>query len=106
MTVIATTAAVPYLALQYKAVAASIGVLTTSVGHAPWYRDAALAVALLMALFAVLFGARRADASEKREGLMVAIAFESLLKLLAFVALGVFAYLHVPGWPVCRCRRV
>ena len=100
VTVIATTAAVPYLALQYKAVAASIGVLTTSVGHAPWYRDAALAVALLMALFAVLFGARRADASEKREGLMVAIAFESLLKLLAFVAVGVFAYLHVRGGPL------
>ena len=43
-----------------------------------------------MALFAVLFGARRVDASEKREGLMVAIAFESFLKLLAFVAVGVF----------------
>src|SRR3984885_8182748 len=94
VTVIATTAAVPYLALQYKAVAASIGVLTTPLGHTPWYRDAALAVSLLMALFAVLFGARRADASERREGLMVAIAFESLLKLLAFVAVGVFAYLH------------
>jgi PAS domain S-box-containing protein len=97
VTLIATTAAVPYLALQYKAVAASIGVLTTSVGHEPWYRDAALAVALLMALFAVLFGARRVDASEKREGLMVAIAFESLLKLLAFIAVGVFAFLHLGG---------
>src|ERR1700691_1422297 len=72
VTVIATTAAVPYLALQYKAVAASIGVLTTPLGHEPWYRDSALAVALLMALFAVLFGARRVDASERREGLMVA----------------------------------
>ena len=98
VTVIATTAAVPYLALQYKAVAASIGVLTTPLGHEPWYRDPALAVALLMALFAVLFGARRVDASEKREGLMVAIAFESFLKLLAFVAVGTFAYLHLrPG---------
>src|SRR5580700_2695782 len=62
VTVIATTAAVPYLALQYKAVAASIRVLTAPLGHEPWYRDAALAVALLMALFAVLFGARRVDA--------------------------------------------
>jgi len=95
VTVIATTAAVPYLALQYKAVAASIGVLTQPFGHTPWYRDAALGVALLMALFAVLFGARRVDASEQREGLMLAIAFESLLKLLAFVAVGVFSYLHL-----------
>jgi PAS domain S-box-containing protein len=98
--VIATTAAIPYLALQYKAVAASIGVLTQPFGHTPWYRDAALGVALLMALFAVLFGARRVDASEQREGLMVAIAFESLLKLFAFVAVGVFSYLHLQSGPI------
>jgi len=55
VTVIATTAAIPYLALQYKAVAASISELTRPFGHTPWYRDAALGVALLMALFAVLF---------------------------------------------------
>ena len=100
VTVIATTAAIPYLALQYKAIAASIGVLTQPFGHTPWYRDAALGVALLMALFAVLFGARRVDASEQREGLMLAIAFESLLKLLAFVAVGVFSYLHLPAGPL------
>ncbi len=100
VTVIATTAAIPYLALQYKAVAASIGVLTQPFGHTPWYRDAALGVALLMSLFAVLFGARRVDASEQREGLMLAIAFESLLKLLAFVAVGVFSYLHLQPGPL------
>src|ERR1700677_3810263 len=100
VTVIAFAAAIPYIALQYKAVAASIDVLTTvPAGHAPWYRDIALAVALIMALFAVLFGARRVDATRHREGLMVAIAFESLLKLLAFVAVGVFACLHLRGRP-------
>jgi len=98
VTVIAFAAAIPYIALQYKAVAASIDVLTTvPAGHAPWYRDIALAVALIMALFAVLFGARRVDATRHREGLMVAIAFESLLKLLAFVAVGVFACLQLRG---------
>jgi Na+/proline symporter len=100
VTVIAFAAAIPYIALQYKAVAASIDVLT-AVGarHVPWYRDTALAVALMMALFAVLFGARRVDATRHREGLMLAIAFESLLKLLAFVAVGVFACLHLRGRP-------
>ncbi len=64
VTLIAVTAAIPYLALQYKAVAASIAALTAAAtGPAPWYRDSALAVALLMALFAVLFGARRVDAA-------------------------------------------
>jgi Na+/proline symporter len=53
----------------------------------------------MMALFAVLFGARRVDATRHREGLMLAIAFESLLKLLAFVAIGIFAALHMRGHP-------
>jgi len=100
VTVIALAAAIPYIALQYKAVAASIDVLTTvGAAHAPWYRDTALAVALIMALFAVLFGARRVDATRHREGLMLAIAFESLLKVLAFAAVGVFACLRLRGHP-------
>jgi PAS domain S-box-containing protein len=100
VTLIALSAAIPYIALQYKAVAASIAALTqVAAAHVPWHRDTALAVALLMALFAVLFGARRVDATGHREGLMLAIAFESLLKLLAFVAVGIFAYLHLHGRP-------
>ncbi|MFI4891450.1 MAG: NahK/ErcS family hybrid sensor histidine kinase/response regulator [Steroidobacterales bacterium] len=98
VTIIAVSAAIPYLALQYKAVAASIAALTSAVaGPAPWYRDSALAVALLMALFAVLFGARRIGAAERHEGLMLAIAFESLLKLTAFVAVGLYALLELKG---------
>src|ERR1700689_3413577 len=100
VTLIALSAAIPYIGLQYKAVAASIDVLTTvAVAHAPWYRDTALAVALIMALFAVLFGARRMDATRHREGLMLAIAFESLLMLLAFVAVRFFACLQLRGHP-------
>ena len=100
VTVISLAAAIPYIALQYKAVATSVAVLTAVGAHrAPWYRDTALAVALMMALFAVLFGARRVDATRHREGLMLAIAFESLLKLFAFAAVGVFACLHLRGRP-------
>src|SRR5580693_1598086 len=70
VTVISLSAAIPYIALQYKAVVASIAALTTVAAvHVPWYRDIALAVALLLALFAVLFGARRVDATDHREGL-------------------------------------
>ena len=100
VTLIALSAAIPYIALQYKAVVASIAALTTVVsGRVPWYQDIALAVALMLALFAVLFGARRVDATGHREGMMLAIAFESLLKLLAFVAVGVFACLQLRGRP-------
>lgn len=100
VTVIALSAAVPYLALQYKAVSTSIDVLTGSSGlHPVWYADTALWVALLMAAFAILFGTRRLDATEHHEGVMVAIAFESFVKLLAFAAVGVFALLHLDSAP-------
>ena len=100
VTIIALTAAVPYLALQYKAVGTSIDVLTqVSTSRAAWYSDTALWVALLMALFATLFGTRRLDATEHHEGVMLAIAFESLVKLCAFIAVGVFAMLHLDGAP-------
>jgi hypothetical protein len=107
VTLIAFMAAIPYLALQYKAVAASISALTAAVVAvpAPWYRDSALAVALLMALFAVLFGARRVDATQHHEGLMLAIAFESLLKLMAFVAVGLYAWLQLRGRPIALPAR-
>ncbi len=90
---LALLAAVPYLALQYKAVAASVDVLTgTPASGSPWRFDTALVVALLMALFAALFGTRRVAASEHHEGLMLAIAFESVVKLCAFVAVGLYAW--------------
>jgi PAS domain S-box-containing protein len=105
--VIAVTAAVPYLSLQYKAVGTSIDVLTgSSASHPAWYLDPALGVALLMALFAALFGTRQLDATEHHEGVMLAIAFESVVKLLAFVAVGVFAVLHLEDAPPLEATRL
>jgi PAS domain S-box-containing protein len=107
VTIIALTAAVPYLSLQYKAVGTSIDVLTgSSAAHPAWYADPALGVALLMALFAALFGTRQIDATEHHEGVMLAIAFESVVKLLAFVAVGVFAMLHLDGAPSLDATRL
>ena len=87
----ALTAAVPYLALQYKAVAMSLGVLAGRTGDARLLGDPALYVALLMAVFAILFGTRQVDATEHHRGMMLAIALESLVKLVALIAIGVFA---------------
>ena len=104
--VIAVTATIPYLALQYKAVGTSIDVITgSSESHVAWYADPALGVALLMALFAALFGTRQLDASEHHEGVMLAIAFESLVKLLAFVAVGMFAILNLGNAPPVSATR-
>ncbi len=98
VTVIAVTAAVPYLALQLKAVSMSFDVLTGAVGgiRPVLLGDNALYVAVLLAIFAILFGTRGIDATEHHHGMMLAIAAESVIKLLAFVAVGVYA-LHAGG---------
>jgi Na+/proline symporter/signal transduction histidine kinase len=90
---IAIGGTIPYIALQLKAVSSS---LSTILGHAqtagaasPVLGDLPLFVALSMAAFAVLFGTRHTDATEHQDGLMLAIATESIVKLFAFVAVGV-----------------
>ncbi len=97
VTLIAVTASIPYLALQFKAVALSIGALSGEVqSEVPPLRDGALYSALLLAVFAILFGTRQIDATEHHHGMMLAIATESVVKLVAFVAIGGYA-LHLCG---------
>ena len=79
---------VPYIALQLKAVAMSYAMLRSNPQGLPAWRDSALYIALLMALFAMLFGTRRASAVAHNRGLILAMAFESLFKLGAMLALG------------------
>src|SRR5687767_12304995 len=65
-------------------------VMPAKVGAAPVLQDTALFVALILALFTIAFGTRHLDAAEHHEGMVAAIAFESLVKLLAFLAVGVY----------------
>ena len=96
--IIAVVGIVPYISLQLKAVSTSFTILLQypqvsmpiKPGAAPVLGDTALYVALLLAAFSILFGTRHLDASERHEGMVAAIAFESLVKLLAFLAVGVF----------------
>jgi Na+/proline symporter/signal transduction histidine kinase/ActR/RegA family two-component response regulator len=91
---IAIVGMIPYIALQLKAVSSSVGTIMSEggLGAAPQslLGDSALFIALFMAAFAVLFGTRHIDATEHQDGLMLAIATESIVKLVAFVAVGVF----------------
>ena len=93
VTIVALVAVVPYLALQFKAVTMRIGVFIGQEISSIIFGDPALYVAALMALFVIVFGTRQADATEHRPGLMLAIAVESLIKLVALVAVGIFAFL-------------
>jgi Na+/proline symporter/signal transduction histidine kinase len=91
---VALAGAVPYIALQLKAVSASVAALVDTSDYAIGLDshqliDLPLLVSLSLALFAVVFGTRHADATEHQNGLMVAIATESLVKLLAIGTVGV-----------------
>ncbi len=92
---IAIVGTIPYIALQLKAVSSSLTTILVHIGPAsgamqPVLGDIALYVAVAMAIFAVLFGTRHIDATEHQNGLMLAIATESIVKLVAFVGVGVF----------------
>ncbi len=90
---IAIVGSVPYIALQLKAMASSLGTILSEdklFSQIPIIGDIALVVMLAMAVFAVLFGTRQADATEHQHGLMLAIATESIVKLVAFLAVGIF----------------
>ncbi|MEH6951769.1 hybrid sensor histidine kinase/response regulator [Nitrobacter sp. NHB1] len=91
--VIAMIGSVPYISLQLKAVALSLGTILIddqAIAKIPVISDIALIVTLALALFAVLFGTRQTDATEHQHGLMLAIATESIVKLVAFIAAGAF----------------
>lgn len=93
VTLITVVGIVPYIALQLKAVSAGYTVLTATGAQAPapsWWQDGTLLVALALALFTILFGTRHLDSAERHEGMVAAVAAESLVKLVAFLAVGAF----------------
>src|SRR3990172_3255962 len=94
VTLIAIVGIMPYIALQLKAISASFSVLfhdgvpraeQLGLGH-----DTALYVALTLAVFSILFGTRPIDVTERHEGMVAAIAFESIVKLVALTAVGIY----------------
>ena len=98
VTIIAVIGILPYISLQLKAISNSFTILVQypqiimpdEASVAPMRQDTALWVALILAAFTIAFGTRHLDAAEHHQGLVAAIAFESLVKLLAFVAVGAY----------------
>ena len=102
---IAIIGSIPYIALQLKAVSSSLSTIlihTTPYGSGehPVVGDIVPLVALAMAAFAVLFGTRHIDATEHQGGLMLAIATESIVKLVAFLGIGVFVTFWMFDGPI------
>jgi Na+/proline symporter/signal transduction histidine kinase len=98
VTIIAVLGIIPYISLQLKAISTSYQVVTgyplinvpRHFTQIPFYYDTAFYIALILAVFAILFGTRSLVATERHEGLVAAIAFESVVKLIAFLAVGIF----------------
>lgn len=99
VTIIAVVGIIPYISLQLEAVSTSFAVMwehSEMSASVPKFEglsiagDTAFYVALLLATFAIIFGTRHLDTTERHEGLVAAIAFESVVKLLAFLAVGIY----------------
>ncbi len=98
VTLIAVIGILPYISLQLKAVSSSFQmllqypeiVMPEKSGLVTILQDTAFYVALVMALFTIAFGTRHLDVSERHEGMVAAIAFESIIKLVAFLAVGLY----------------
>lgn len=98
VSVIAVIGILPYISLQLKAISSSFEIvkhyplLVMPSASAPgvFWHDTAFYIALLLAAFTILFGTRHIDVTERHEGMVAAIAFESVVKLVAFIAVGLY----------------
>ena len=87
VTIIALVATTPYIALQLQSLTRSYQVIAGEVD----VTSTALFIAIGLAVFTILFGTRNLDANERHHGVVAAIAFEAVVKLVALLAVGLFA---------------
>ncbi|MFT2008419.1 sensor histidine kinase [Pontibacter sp. 13R65] len=94
VTIICVMGTIPYISIQLKAIASSLFILTGTSGEGatitPFYLDVAFFVAVTLAIFTIVYGVRHVEATERHEGMVAAIAFESVFKLVIFLAAGAF----------------
>src|SRR5208283_4270404 len=87
VTIVAVAGITPYLCLQIKAIPSTFIIISGDKGGSV---AAGLVITFILGVFAIIFGARRLDSSERHVGLVFAIAFESIVKLAAFIFVGIF----------------
>jgi Na+/proline symporter/signal transduction histidine kinase/CheY-like chemotaxis protein len=97
--IIAVIGTLPYIALQLKAVIFSVDLVLGpgALAKLPLPIDPALGVAILLAVFSIMFGTRHIAVTEHQDGMMLAVAVESIIKLVAFLAVGLFIAMQAFG---------
>ncbi|NGO64657.1 hybrid sensor histidine kinase/response regulator [Rhizobium daejeonense] len=110
VTIICLVGTIPYIALQLKAVSNSVTAMVDPTAYGIgtgnlYFVDLPLIVAFLLACFAVVFGTRHTDATEHQDGLILAIAWESVVKLVAFWTLGIYVVFFLFNGPADLWQR-
>ena len=90
VSVVCLVGVLPYIALQIKSISETFHVVTKTATNSYIFDDTTTYVAFALALFASYYGTKYVDASEKRRGIVTAVAMESVLKLLFFLIIGVY----------------
>lgn len=102
VTLMAVVAGTPYIALQLQSVTLSLAVFAEA-GGSLWAQSdqygASIWVAAGLAFFTILFGTRNLDANERHHGIVMAIAVEAIVKLVALLAVGIFVVWGLGGGP-------
>ena len=104
VTVLAVVGTTPYIALQLQSVTLSFNAFSVNAFTIQGAQDNALAlqqtaflIAAGLALFTIVFGTRNLDANERHHGVVIAIAVEAVVKLVALLAVGIFVVFVVAG---------
>lgn len=98
ITVISVMGIVPYIALQLKAVSTTFAIICShssfqisdQLKNSFFMNNPGLIFAIFISIFSIIFGARTVATQKRHEGLVAAIAFESIVKLLAFICVGIY----------------
>jgi Na+/proline symporter/anti-sigma regulatory factor (Ser/Thr protein kinase) len=99
ITLISVFAGIPYIGLQLKAISQSFDLITHSTPKETFYYDPSFLLFIALTLFILVLGPRKFDSSEKHEGMIFAIGIESIIKLIAFLAVGIIlTYYFQEGW--------
>lgn len=106
ITLVALVGIIPYVALQLKAIAVTFELATFITGqtttstYIPFWQDTAFHISWIMSIFVIVFGTRDIDASEQHPGMILAVAFESLVKLAAILIIGFWVVTHLYDTPL------
>jgi len=101
VTLICVFAIVPYISLQLKAISETFNVITNhNIGGNSIIDDTTFYIAILLAIFAAFFGTQHTDATERHKGIITAVALESVIKLVFFLAIGIYVTFYLFNGPV------